>query len=90
MLAQWGGGWGMGPGYGMGYGMGWGGGVVMLLFWVVVIVGIIVLVRWLTSAPRHGAVGRGEDTALELLKKRYARGEISKEEFQEKRKDLEG
>ncbi len=41
-------------------------------------------IRW---AVRDG-LGRTEDSALEILKKRYARGEISKDEFEEKKRDI--
>jgi putative membrane protein len=85
------GGWGMGPGMmGYGYGMGWIGGIFMIVFWVAIIVGIIFLIRWLFVASRTGAHGPayGGDTALDILKKRYARGEIDKQEFEEKKKDL--
>jgi putative membrane protein len=83
-LAQWGGhGWGCGP-WMMG-GSWWP--VMMLVFWAVVIVAIILLIRWLLASSSRGA-HRGEESALEILQKRYARGEIDKQEFEEKRKDL--
>jgi len=82
--------WGHGPGMmGGGYGMGWFGSIIMIAFWIAVIVGIVLLIRWLiisTRATSHGT-SSGE-SALQILKKRYARGEINKEEFEEKRKDL--
>lgn len=89
-LAQWRGygGWGMGPGM-MGWGMGWLMPIIMVAFWIAVIVGIVFLIRWLVVST--GAGGRrvtSEDSALEILKRRYARGEIEKEEFEEKRKSL--
>jgi putative membrane protein len=89
-LAQWGGyGYGMGPGMGWGYGMGGFGNIVMLAFWIAVIVGIIFLVRWLVISTRAGErSARPEDSALEILKRRYARGEINKEEFEGKKIDL--
>ncbi len=80
-------GWGMGPGM-MGWGnMGWFGPIFMGLFWVLLIVLIILLIRWLLSSGHTGNQdhGRGE-SALEILKKRYARGEIDKEEFEAKRR----
>lgn len=79
--------WGM-MGPGMMGGFGWGWSIFMVLFWGLVIWGVVVLVRGL-SQPRgpDSSSGRPE-SALELLKKRYARGEISKEEFEEKKKDL--
>jgi putative membrane protein len=87
-LAQWRGyDWRHGPGM-MGE-WGWFGGIFMVIFWVAVIIGIIFLIRWLmqsTSAGGHGA--RSEESAMEILKKRYARGEIDKKEFEQKKKDL--
>jgi len=82
--------WGMGPGMmGGGYGMGWFGGIVMIAFWIAVIVGIVLLIRWLIISTRTASQGMSSgDSALEILKKRYARGEINKEEFEEKKKDL--
>ncbi len=91
-LAQWRpvhGGWGMGPGMMDGWGMGWIGMILMVAFWVLVIVGIVFLIRWLAILGRsHGSRERGSDAALDILRQRYARGEISKEEFEEKKKGL--
>jgi putative membrane protein len=90
-FAQWRGhGWGMGPGMmGWGYGMGWFGMISMALFWIALIVGIVLLIRWLLGSARGRGSGHpAEDSPLEILKRRYARGEINKEEFEEKKKDL--
>jgi putative membrane protein len=66
----------------------WGWGLVMMLmmliFWVLVIVGIVVSIRWLVRQGRRGP----SDPALEILRERYAKGEINKEEFEAKRRDL--
>jgi putative membrane protein len=67
------------------YWSGWMGAIVMLLIWALIIAGLALLIRWLLSAGR-----KKEDSALETLRQRYARGEISREEFQEKKKDLGG
>ncbi len=86
LISGWqGGGWGM-----MGSGM-MGGWmflmpILMILFWGLVIWGIVALVRGLSGS--RGADSSGADSALETLKKRYARGEIDKEEYEEKKKDL--
>lgn len=69
-------------GYG-GFSSGWAG----LLWWVLIIVGTVLLIRWAVGQSRGHAGHRGE-TALDVLKSRYAKGEIDKKEFEEKKKDL--
>ena len=71
-----------------GSGMGWFGGIFMILFWAVVIAGIIFAIRYLVT----GKEGLGERAArdpLEILKERYARGEIDTEEFEERKRVLQ-
>lgn len=81
--------YGMGPGMMWGYGVGWHFPYIMLVVWIVLILGIVALVRWIVVSMRQGpGDGRGE-SALDILKKRYAKGEIDKEEFEAKKKDLE-
>ena len=64
------------------------GPILMILFWVIVIVLIVYLVR-----GGHGMSckqgGHGGNRALDILKERYAKGEIDKKEFEAMRKDLE-
>jgi putative membrane protein len=81
-------GWGMHPMSGM-WGV-WGIGMMlmMLVFWGLVIVGIVFGIRWLVRQDRQGSP-RTTDSALEILRQRYARGEINREEFEAKRRDLE-
>ncbi len=69
-------------------GQGFMGGGFMWIFWIAVIVGIIFLVRWVLQQGRTREE-KAEGSSLELLKNRYARGEIDKEEFEQKRKDLQ-
>jgi len=78
-------GWGMHPMWGM-WGV-WGIGMMlmMLAFWGVVIVGIVLAIRWLMAQSWDA---RMTDSALDILRQRYARGDISKEEFEAKKKDL--
>lgn len=78
------GGWGMmGPGIMGGWGWMWFMPVLWLLFLGLIIWAIVAAVRGTGTST-----GSSENSALEVLKKRYARGEISKEEFEEKKKDL--
>lgn len=79
--------YGYGPGMMGWWGpMGWFGPLGMILFWVLLVIVIILLFKrnW-SSKPG----GLPSESALDILKKRYARGEINKEEFLEKKKDLE-
>ncbi len=64
------------------------GALVVLMFWIFVIAGIALLVVWGAGRTLGGSAGRGVESALEILKKRYARGEISKAEYEEKKRDL--
>lgn len=70
--------------------IGWPGMVVMMLgmvfFWLAVILGIALLVGWVIQASRGPSVG-GEDP-LEIARRRYARGEISRDEYERLRDDL--
>ncbi len=71
--------------YGLGWGMGFGG-VFMIIFWILVIVSIVYLVKSIAGG-RKGEVK--QETALDILKKRYARGEIAKEELDRMKDDLQ-
>lgn len=57
----------------------------MVLFWVFVIAGIIYLVKWLMGQR----IATRPESSLEVLKRRYARGEITKQEFEEMRRVLQ-
>ncbi len=76
-MGNYGGGWG-----GMGFGL-----IGMSLFWIVLIIGIVALLKGRWGSPGSGE-RRPEKTALDILKERYARGEIDKAEFDQKRNDL--
>lgn len=59
--------------------------IFMFLMMALITVGIFVFIR---NYGQNSSVNHEDETALELLKKRYAKGEIDKKEFDEKRKDL--
>ena len=63
---------------GMGFGFGW---IFMILFWLLVIMGIIYILKNMFSSR----VLAKNETAEDILKKRYAAGEITKSEFNERR-----
>ena len=78
-------------GFGPFGGFGW---IFMILWWVLIIAGIVALIKWLTSQSRstHHNEKPFDSTQgkspLEILQERYAKGEINKQEFEEKKKDL--
>ena len=90
--------WGYGP-YGMmGYGDGWGSMGWMMLFggafWVILLVLGVVAVVWIVRASWHGgshppSMGRSS-TGLDILEERYAKGEIQRDEYLQKKRDLGG
>jgi len=59
--------------------------LVMLLFWGIFFLGLFVALRWMLGKVR----GKRQDKALEILRQRYARGEITKEDFEAKKYDLQ-
>ena len=72
-----------------GFGMGWGGmGIGMLLFWGLIIAAIVVLVRGFGAGPGKSASTVRDNTPLDILRERYARGEVDKNEFEQKRRDI--
>lgn len=74
-----------GGSWGLAVGLGW---LSMLAFWGTLIVGVVLLVRWLGGATGDAGRVAGE-SALDILRRRYAAGEITKEQYEEMRQVLE-
>ncbi len=60
--------------------------LVQIIFWVVVIAGGVLFVLWL--ARRMGLVGPARESPLDILRARYARGELSAEQFEAMKRTL--
>ena len=71
---------------------GWGhmffGGLMMIVFWGGLIALVVLLVRWLSRNDTSASGPSRRPTPLEILQERYARGEIDKQEYEERKKDL--
>lgn len=64
-------------------GLGW---IFMALWWILIVAGIVALIKWLISESHN--VRTHEKSPLDILKQRYAKGEIDKKEFENRKKDL--
>ena len=64
--------------FGMGFGGGW---IFMILFWGLIVSGVVYLVKMLSGGSSKEE--KRSESAQEVLEKRFARGEMSKEEFEE-------
>jgi putative membrane protein len=73
-------------------GMGWGGwfmGPLMMLIFLALLVGAVVLIVRL-AGDGGGRREARQDRSMEILRERFAKGEIDAEEFEARRKTLEG
>jgi putative membrane protein len=74
------------------FGGGWSSFIISLVFtillWLLVIGGIIMLVRWLVMSGKGGMMKERDNLAMRILKERYVKGEISREDFEKMKNDL--
>jgi putative membrane protein len=80
------GGWDRGGNYVCGFGYGYGGMFMWILFLIVLGVAIYFIVQ---AAKSKNMFGQAPERPLDIIKKRYAQGEITKEEFDRMKKELE-
>ena len=90
MMGGYGGFGGMMGGYGaQGFGFNPLGAILSLVSWALIIGGGVLLIVWLVrNAGRTAVIAPSGNAALEILKTRYAHGEITKEQFDAIKKDL--
>ena len=72
-------------------GGGWFGFILTILLWVVIVGGAVALARWLVlnaGVSKRSSGDPAKDAALEILRNRYASGEIDGEEFEQRRRAL--
>ena len=87
--------WGYGPHAGwMG---GYGFGPIHMIFWVVILIAVVVAVVWLVRSMMSGGAGgvgsngpARRSPGLDVLEERYARGEINRDEYLQKKRDIQG
>jgi putative membrane protein len=70
--------------------MGFGGfGMIFgFIFFIAVIIGIVFLIIWLVRRPGYGTTNKTSSHSLEILKERYAKGELTKEQYENMKKEL--
>ena len=78
---------GMMHGFGFG-GMGLFGGWIGLIFNLAIIVGIVILIVWAVKRFTSGSVSSGGQTPREIVQARYARGEITRDQYQQILQDV--
>ncbi|HYA03063.1 MAG TPA: SHOCT domain-containing protein [Syntrophobacteria bacterium] len=68
--------------------VGWFGSFIMLAFWALLVLVLILLARRLWSYGGAKEKPHTDESPLDILKRRYAQGEIEREEFEQKKRDL--
>lgn len=66
----------------------WFGGGVMWLFWILLIVAIVLALKYVLGDRSGTSSSRDDESPMDILKKRYARGEIDEEEYNRRARQL--
>ena len=76
----------------MGWGFGFFGSILMVIFWIIIIWAVVAFIKAATHHEGRGGMYKnwGHDRSLDILKERYAKGEITQEEFEKMKKILQG
>ena len=83
-------------GYGHDWGMmgGWGGGAFGMIIWPLVLIALVIGVIWYVRSPSYAGAGRlrlpRRASGLAILEERYARGEIDRDEYLQKKSEISG
>ena len=72
-----------------GWGMGWGMHVFGLFFWILIITGAVLFVRWIIGSKQDNSQNGSQDSPMAILKRRYANGEVDQETYLRMKKELE-
>jgi putative membrane protein len=86
-------GYGYGPGWGMMGGWGYGYGPIHMIVWIVIVAAVIALCAWMMRSVCMPGMHRhvvAHSPGLDVLEQRYARGEINRDEYLQKKQDLVG
>jgi putative membrane protein len=81
------GGWDRTGNYGCPFGFGYGGMIMGILFLILACVAIYFIVQ---SVKSKNGIRQTQESPIDILKKRYAKGEITKDEYDRMKKDIEG
>ena len=75
-----------------GFGFGIGGFIGMVLVWILLIAGAVWLIKQIFSGSvnQPSSASGGEEQAIDILDKRYARGDLDREEYERMKNDLQG
>lgn len=62
----------------------WGMWIFFTIFWLLIVLGIVAIVRWFNAKTKN------EESPIQILEKRYARGEISKDDYEMRKEKMVG